>query len=61
VTAWLARSVLLAFSSVAHTPKVLASANLPGARERLLALGTLYRLRAARSVHALGLAFSREG
>ena len=61
VTAWLARSVLLAFSSVAHTPKVLASANLPGARERLLALGTLYRLRAARSVHAFGLAFSREG
>ncbi len=41
VAAWLARSALLAVSSVAHTPKVLASANLPGPRERLLALGTL--------------------
>jgi GT2 family glycosyltransferase len=61
VAAWLARSVLLAFSSVAHTPKVLVSSNLPGARERVLALGTLYRLRAWRSVHAFGLGLFDRG
>jgi hypothetical protein len=40
---------------------VLVSSNLPGARERVLALGTLYRLRAWRSVHAFGLGLFDRG
>jgi glycosyltransferase involved in cell wall biosynthesis len=50
---WLARSLLLPASAVAHTPKVLMSPELPGVREKLGALGVLYRLRLWRMVDAI--------
>ena len=53
---WIIRSVALLGSSVAHTPKVLMSQNLSGARNRIRALGMLYRLRFWRAGHALSLA-----
>jgi GT2 family glycosyltransferase len=58
LTAWIVRCVLLSGSSIAHTPKVLTSASLSGLRDRLLALGMLYRLRLWRGGHSLGLTFS---
>jgi glycosyltransferase involved in cell wall biosynthesis len=52
---WLARSLLLPASAVAHTPRVLFSRELPGLRERLAALGVLYRLRLWRMADALAM------
>lgn len=52
---WLARTLALPLSAVAHTPKVLASDQLTGIGQRLQALSVLYRLRLWRMGHALGL------
>lgn len=52
---WLARSLLLPASAVAHTPKVLLSDKLPGLREKLAALSVLYRLRFWRMFDAIAL------
>ena len=53
---WILRSFLLPLSAVAHTPKVLASADLTSWPQRLGALQVLYRLRVWRMVDALRLA-----
>jgi len=58
---WLARACLLPASAVAHTPKVLASRELPGWPQRLGALAMLYRLRLWRTVDAVRLALRPEG
>jgi len=50
---WLARSLLLPASAVAHTPKVLFTHELPGWREKFAALGVLYRLRLWRMFDAI--------
>lgn len=42
---WLARTLAMPASALAHTPRVLRSRELPDRRARLLALQTLYRLR----------------
>lgn len=52
---WLARSLLLPLSALAHTPRVLTSSRLRSPQQKLSALSTLYRLRAWRSVDALAL------
>ena len=52
---WLARSVALPASAVAHSPKVLLSGELDSFDQRLAALGTLYRLRLWRMGNALRL------
>ncbi|WP_312162795.1 glycosyltransferase [Phenylobacterium sp.] len=52
---WLARSLLLPLSALAHTPRVLTSPRLRSPRQRLSALSTLYRLRIWRSLDALAL------
>lgn len=52
---WLARSLLLPLSALAHTPRVLASQRLRSPGQKLKALATLYRLRVWRAVDALGL------
>ena len=56
---WLIRSLLLPASAVAHTPKVLLNRDLQGMREKLAAVGVLYRLRFWRMTDAIGLL--REG
>jgi GT2 family glycosyltransferase len=52
---WLARSLAMPLSAVAHTPRVLRSPKLPNAAARLGALAMLYRLRLWRLLdgHAL--------
>jgi len=50
---WLARSLLLPASAVAHTPRVLLSRELPGWPQKLAALGVLYRLRLWRMFDAI--------
>lgn len=52
---WLARTCALPASALAHTPKVIASAELSGLTQRLSALGVLYRLRLWRFTDALRL------
>lgn len=52
---WLARSLVLPLSAIAHTPRVLTSPRLHSTQQKLSALATLYRLRAWRSADALGL------
>jgi GT2 family glycosyltransferase len=52
---WLARSLLLPLSALAHTPRVLASPHLRSPGQKLNALATLYRLRVWRAVDAVGL------
>ena len=52
---WLARSLALPASALVHTPKVLFSPALHSPRQRLAALGTLYRLRLWRTADALKL------
>jgi GT2 family glycosyltransferase len=52
---WLLRSLLLPASAVAHTPQVLASAELASFGQRMAALGVLYRIRAWRLFDALRL------
>jgi glycosyltransferase involved in cell wall biosynthesis len=47
---WLARSMAMPLSAVAHTPKVVKSPKLPSVSARIGALATLYRLRAWRFV-----------
>jgi len=42
---WLARVLAYPLSAVAHSPRVLLSANLKGLRQRLSALVVLYRIR----------------
>lgn len=54
---WLARSLAMPLSAVAHTPKVLRSAKLPSFSSRLGALGMLYRLRAWRFLDGSKLFF----
>lgn len=52
---WLARSLLLPFSALAHTPRVLTCPRLRSPRQKLDALAMLYRLRLWRAVDAVGL------
>ncbi len=52
---WLAKSLALPLSALAHTPKVLASPRLRSPGQRLSALATLYRLRGWRCLDALRL------
>lgn len=52
---WLARSLALPLSALAHTPRVLTSPRLRSPGQKLSALSTLYRLRVWRSLDALGL------
>jgi len=58
---WLARSLILPLSALAHTPRVLATRRLRGIRTRLSALGMLYRQRLWRCGDALGLLAGRAG
>lgn len=53
---WLARSLALPASAVAHTPKVMANRDLTS-RERVRALGMLYRLRLWRLIDSFSLMF----
>lgn len=52
---WLARSLLLPLSAVAHTPRVLTSPRLRSPRQKLRAMAMLYRLRFWRAFDAVGL------
>jgi glycosyltransferase involved in cell wall biosynthesis len=52
---WLAHSLLLPLSALAHTPRVLASPRLRSPRQKLDAMAMLYRLRIWRAVDAVGL------
>lgn len=54
-TRWLARNALMPLSAIAHTPRVLASRELETGRQRLQALGMLYRLRLWRMFDAVAL------
>lgn len=52
---WLAKSAAMPASILAHAPRVLASPALPDARARMMALGTLARLRLWRSADSIAL------
>ncbi|GAO55342.1 glycosyl transferase [Novosphingobium sp. MD-1] len=54
---WVARSLALPLSIVAHAPRVLVSRDLPDAGARLRALATLAGLRLWRMGHGIGLIF----
>jgi GT2 family glycosyltransferase len=56
---WMLRTMLLPASAVAHTPRVLVADALKSPRERVGALGILYRSRLWRFRDALKLAFGR--
>jgi GT2 family glycosyltransferase len=56
---WLARSLALPASAMAHTPKVLLSPELDTFGQRWAALATLYRIRAWRMIDALSLLAGR--
>lgn len=56
---WLARSLFLPISAVAHSQRVLRSAKLSSTRERLGALAILYRVRFWRFRDAMKLTLSR--
>jgi GT2 family glycosyltransferase len=56
---WLLRCAALPASAVVHTPKVLFSKRLSSTRERLLALGVLYRIRFWRLLDGAALSFRR--
>lgn len=58
---WLMRNLALPLSAVAHSPKVLFSSELSTARQRLVGLGMLYRLRFWRLGDALALLGQRGG
>ena len=60
-TSWLARNALMPFSAVAHTPKVLISQELNTPRQRILAIGVLFRLRTWRLLDAIGMMVRRPG
>jgi GT2 family glycosyltransferase len=53
---WLLRSLALPASAVVHAPRVLSAPRLNSPRERLGALGVLFRVRMWRFGHALSLA-----
>jgi GT2 family glycosyltransferase len=53
---WVARNALLPASALAHTPRVMRSAQLSSFKQRLGALGVLYRIRLWRLVDATQLA-----
>lgn len=55
---WVARCLALPPSALVHTPKVLASDQLPTLRARMLAISMLYQTRLWRMVHGLSLTFS---
>ena len=57
LVSWLARCAALPASAVVHTPKVLAARQLSSLRERVLALGVLYRIRLWRLAHGVTLPF----
>jgi glycosyltransferase involved in cell wall biosynthesis len=57
---WLARSLALPPSVVAHAAKVFASSALNSGAQRRMALATLARVRLWRFVHAIGLPFASE-
>jgi GT2 family glycosyltransferase len=52
---WLLRTVLLPVSAVAHVPRVLTHPELTSARQRLLAISVLFRLRFWRVADSLQL------
>lgn len=52
---WLLRSLALPASAIAHTPRVLLSAELDRPAQRCAALLVLYRMRLWRLIHAVGL------
>ena len=52
---WLARNALLPVSALAHTPKVMRSAQVSSLKQRLGALGMLYRMRLWRLADAAQL------
>ncbi|WP_309645999.1 glycosyltransferase [Phenylobacterium sp.] len=52
---WIARSLALPLSALAHTPKVFASDQLLGLNQRLAAVGMLFKLRFHRLGHAFRL------
>jgi glycosyltransferase involved in cell wall biosynthesis len=52
---WLARTLALPLSAVAHTPKALLSPAVPKLSSRLATIGVLYRIRLWRCVHGLTL------
>lgn len=58
---WLARSLALPLSAVLHTPRVFTSDQLNTGRQRLAAVGMLFKLRFWRLGHALRLLREREG
>jgi glycosyltransferase involved in cell wall biosynthesis len=57
---WLGRSLGLPLSAFVHTPKVLRSTALTGYGQRLKAVGMLFRVRAWRFFHALGLVWTAD-
>lgn len=52
---WLVKNLVMPFSALAHTPRVLVSRKLRTPRQRMLALGALYRLRFWRCLDSLQL------
>lgn len=52
---WLLRNLMMPLSAVAHVPKVLASAELNTAGQRVAAIAMLFRLRIWRMFDAFGL------
>ena len=52
---WFVRALAMPASAVAHTPRALTSPRLSRASDRAKALGTLFRLRVWRAVHAIAL------
>jgi glycosyltransferase involved in cell wall biosynthesis len=56
---WLVRNALLPVSALAHTPKVMGSAQLNSLKQRLGALGILYRMRLWRLADAAQLVAGR--
>ncbi|MDP3747237.1 MAG: glycosyltransferase [Phenylobacterium sp.] len=58
---WVARSLALPLSALAHTPKVFASDQLTSLSQRLSALGTLFKLRLWRLGHAFVLMTDGKG
>src|SRR5690349_25128634 len=55
---WVVRCLALPPSALVHTPKVLASRQLPSFRARMLAVAMLWQTRFWRMFHGLSLTFS---
>jgi GT2 family glycosyltransferase len=60
MAAYVARSIVLPFSAVAHTPRVLFSRDLTRLNQKISAIGVLYRLRFWRFINAIALIASGE-